>query len=65
MFDAMRGGSADAAEDVMSFEDDCDTIPGNDGASNSELLEAIEWLRGQGFLNGEARPFSSLLKEVE
>lgn len=41
------------------FEDDADTMPGI--CDNDELAEAVEWLRNEGFLSGESRPFASLL----
>lgn len=52
----------------MSFDDallseEADTIPGDTDAS-SELLEAVEWLKEQGYLTREERPFESLLKDA-
>ena len=41
------------------FEDDADTVPGL--SESDELAEAVEWLRAEGYLSGEARPFASLL----
>lgn len=46
----------------MGYDDDCDTLP---ETLSSELLEAVEWLRGEGFLTGEQRPFASLLEEAK
>lgn len=45
----------------MIFEDDADTLPGIGDAQ--ELTEAIEWLRQEGYLSGEERPFEKLLRE--
>ena len=41
------------------FHDDADTFPGT-GDVSSELLEAVEWLKQQGYLTGEERPFEAL-----
>jgi hypothetical protein len=46
----------------MSYEEnDPDTVPNLQ--VEGELLEAVEWLRRQGYLSGEERPFSSLLNQ--
>ena len=41
--------------------DKVDTLP---DFTSDELLEAIEWLREQGFLSDEQRPFEKLLHEA-
>jgi len=46
----------------MLFEDDADTLPGTDTAD--ALSEAVEWLRAEGFITGEQRPFASLLRDA-
>lgn len=42
--------------------DDADTLPGTE--MPSELLEAVEWLKAQGYISGEDRPFEGLLREA-
>jgi hypothetical protein len=44
----------------MIFEDDADTLP---GIGDTELTDAIEWLRREGFLSGEDRPFEKRLED--
>jgi hypothetical protein len=44
----------------MISEDDADTLP---GIGDTELTDAIEWLRREGYLPGEARPFEKLLED--
>lgn len=53
-------------DDIISAElsDDADTIPA-EGDVSSELLDAVEWLKEQGYLTREERPFASLLKDAE
>ena len=46
------------------YEDDADTLPGT-GETSSELLQAIEWLKQQGYLSGEERPFEAMLREAD
>lgn len=48
----------------MLLDDEADTLPGTADTS-SELLEAVEWLKEQGYLTREERPFASLLKDAE
>ncbi len=48
----------------MFEENDADTVPGP-GQASSELFEAVVWLRQQGFLTGEERPFESLLRDAD
>ena len=51
---------------MYSFDDDdADTLPGTTTLGESELLEAVEWLKNQGYISGEQRPFASLLKDAE
>lgn len=45
----------------MIFEDDAHTLPGTGDAQ--ELTKAIEWLRREGYLSGEERPFERLLRD--
>jgi hypothetical protein len=51
----------DDVEVAMIFEDDADTLPGT--GDSRELEEAIEWLRQEGYLSGEERPFEKLLRD--
>lgn len=44
----------------MIFEDDADTLP---GIGDTELMDAVEWLRREGYLSGEERPFEKLLED--
>jgi hypothetical protein len=47
----------------MDFDDDADTFPGT-GDVSSELVEAVEWLKSQGYITAEERPFEGLLREA-
>ena len=47
----------------MPIDDDADTIPAD--ATPNELLEAVEWLKEQGYVTREERPFASLLRDAE
>jgi hypothetical protein len=47
----------------MLFEDDADTLPGTD--TSDALSEAVEWLRAEGFITGEQRPFARLLRDAD
>lgn len=51
--------------DDALLSDEADTLPGNGDEASSELLEAVEWLKEQGYLTREERPFASLLKDAE
>ncbi|MDP2340477.1 MAG: hypothetical protein Q8O67_05950 [Deltaproteobacteria bacterium] len=48
----------------MFHDDDADTFPGH-GDTSSELLEAVEWLKQQGYISREERPFEGLLREAD
>lgn len=45
------------------FDDDAITISDDSSPAATELLEAVEWLRQEGFLTNDVRPFAGLLNE--
>lgn len=56
--------SRERPSEVDMFEDDAITISGDDSPQAQELLDAVEWLRHEGYLSGEDRPFQDLLDEA-
>lgn len=43
----------------MIFEDDADTLP---GIGETELMDAIEWLRREGYLSTREHPSEKLFE---